>query len=209
MLKKMLATAVLASLSLNSQAALQSIASWDAVYPAIAGVEFNAAQFNGVTVALGAHAYKNGVFLPNDGTSTFYAQTGTYAAEDRANWSFDFLIDARNYSLSSLSVRLEMDSDPSAAQNFGGFPDAGLPNAFIADSWNMEMDFLEAQLGAFDPNANGIYDFRLSVFDSDNPNDAMVSTSMRVVVGTVPEPGSLTLAALGLLGAAALRRRRR
>ncbi len=208
MLKKLLTTAVLTSFSLVSHAALQSISSWDTAYPSIAGVQFNAAQSNGVTVALGAHAYKNGVLLPNDGVSTYYAPTGTYLAEDRANWSFDFLIDAGNYCVSCLRARLEMDSDPSAAQNFIGFGDLPLPAAFGADSWNMEMDFLETLLGAFDPDADGIYDFRLAVFDTDAPTSAMVSTSIRVVVGTVPEPGSLGLAAIGLLSAAALRRRR-
>jgi len=207
MLKKILAAATLACASLAAHSALLTSPDWDTLFPNIAGVQFNSASKNGVTVSLGAHAYKNGVLLPNDNAGTYRAQPGTYPAEDRANWSFDFLVNAGTYCLSCLSGELRMDKDPGAGQNFFSFGKTPLATVLTADSWNLEMDFLEAFMGNFDPNANGIYDFMLSVYDADDADNAMVTTNIRVVVGQVPEPGSLALVGVAILALGYARRR--
>ena len=119
-------------------------------------------------------------------------------------------MDLTGYVTSGVYVELLMDSDPSAAQNMMGGMQP-VPGALFGDSWNLEMDLLEAFMGPFDPNANGIYDFRLSLFETDNPDVAMLTTSIRVIVGEqqVPEPGMLALMALALMALALMQQRRR
>lgn len=70
MFKKSLIAAS-ALLAFGAQAALTTLPSWDAIYPSIAGVQLNVVTGAAGTVAMGAHAYKNGALLPNDGISTF------------------------------------------------------------------------------------------------------------------------------------------
>lgn len=196
----------------NANAGLATSSTWNSMYPDVAGVQFNQNSFNGVTIGLGAHAYKNGVLLPNDGVSTFYAPTGQYLgnapADGRANWSFDFFVNAGTYCQSCLRVLLQMDADPSANADLRDFGKQGLQLPVVGDSWNLEMDFLEGLNGPFDPNANGTYDFVLSVFDTDAIDSAMVTTSIRVVVGEVPEPGIFALMALALVAFAFVHQRR-
>ena len=74
-------------LAFGAQAALTTLTLWDATYPGIAGVEFNVSTGAAGTVAMAAHAYKNGVLLPNDGISVYQAQSGLFAADGlgRAN----------------------------------------------------------------------------------------------------------------------------
>ena len=114
-----LALAALATASFGAQAALTTYAPWDTAFSANGtnGVLFNVQSANGVEVALGAHAYKNGEFLPNNGTDTYYAQNGTYPGEpNRANWSFDFWV--KNDCLHHCSAHLFVDIDPTSGVNY-------------------------------------------------------------------------------------------
>ena len=68
MILRSIALAAIAAASTGAQAALVTYAPWDTAYAShgLAGVLFDVNTANGVTVALGAHAYKNGVSLPNE-----------------------------------------------------------------------------------------------------------------------------------------------
>ena len=163
---------------------------------------------NGMMVALGAHAYKNGPLLPSDnGVDTFYgAMLGTYAAEDRANWSFDFAYDTG--SCTNCTVELFMDADPTAGTSFFSFGQQAV-NGIGMDSWNLEMNFLEVLMGPFDPNAIGKYDFGLTMRSSETKSNELSTYISVETVGHVSEPGTLALAGLAVLGLGVTRRRRK
>ncbi|HEY8706634.1 MAG TPA: PEP-CTERM sorting domain-containing protein [Burkholderiaceae bacterium] len=203
MILRSIALAAIAATSIGAQAALVTYAPWDTAYAShgLAGVLFDVNTANGVTVALGAHAYKNGVSLPNDGANTFYAQNGIYAPDGKgyANWSFDFGFDLG--SCAGCKVFIGIDKDPSAGVNlvYGDITNH-LPNP---ESWNMKMSFITAGVYNFDPYSASSTAFALEVRDS----SGIVLDHSNITVN-VPEPGSLALVGLALAGVAAVRRRK-
>jgi hypothetical protein len=210
-LKQIVSGLALCASSLAAQAALTTYAPWESAYAGngLSGVRFDVGTgSNGVTTAMGAHAYKNGASLANDGVSHFQADAGIYAADGlgRANWSFDF---GWQYgtACTNCSAWLGIDTDFSdgvaltwvQVGNAAG-PVAGVVNP---ESWNLLMSFL-APLG-FNAGVESHSTFGLEVRDGQSRTANLLSASQITV--DVPEPTSLALVGLGLFAAVSLRKR--
>ena len=198
MIRHTLATACLALSSLAAHAGLTTI-SGDGWPPAgssgLDGVLFNVQTNGNVTVAMGAHAYKNSATMPNDGQSVFYGQSGLYAPDGKgyANWSFDFAWNLGT--CTDCTVTLGVVSEGHTASQ-----DLTALGSVYADSWNLEMSFIPFAFDAFDPSS--------SVFTLTVSEDTRILESSQITVD-VPEPATLALTglALGAMGFAARRRK--
>lgn len=212
-IKKLAAAALFALAPFAAQASLMTLpAGWPPAGSAsLSQVEFNMVDLgNGAFVAMGAHGYKNTATLSNDGISTFYANSGTYAPDGKkyANWSFDFAFSRGD--CTTCNVFLEVDKDPGAAEDFVKLFDLSSPAKYGkagADSWNMEMGFMTAALYNFNPNGASNTAFRLSLVNSQQ--FAGVREGAAEINVQVPEPGTISLAGLALAGIALVRRRRK
>ena len=184
----------------------------------------------GITLGLTAHQRFANPPLTNDGLGTFTAQAGANDGTPgnpgtAATWNFAYYVDigTDSFATTPLQFTLRYDLDPGVGTdesalgslNLGAIAAfAGATNLF-QDSQNATFGFLctpipgfitppASCIPGFDPNVAGEYSFVLTASRS---GVEVARSAILVNVAAVPEPGTLALLGIAMLGAAVTRRR--
>lgn len=184
-----------------------------------------------ITLGLSAHGRYENVLDGTDGAGTYYASTGSNtppgSSIEGATWNFNYFIDIDGGTFGiPLDFNLYYDFDSAVGNDLSTHGVLNIADAFalfqippvsqtrVEGSENLLFGFLGASssfitapssVTAFDPNAEGEYTFALVASDSQGAEVAR--TAIRVVVESVqvPEPSTLAIFALGMIGLAARR----
>lgn len=159
-------------------------------------------KFESPTVTLGLTATPRfgSPAVTNNGAGVFQAANGVYAPGDNlAKWNFDFYIDPQGSTLYTYKLLADYNpgvgTDLSAYTDVSAFlsaPDSLKTTGKIQNSENLGFGTGFAQ---FDPGVAGEYGFVLQAL---NLNGSVAGTSAILV--TVPEPSSIALLGLAMLG---------
>ena len=185
-------------------------------------------QGGGVTIGLTAHQRYDNATVTNDGAGTFFAAAGSDMNTVNPNpvyatWNFGFYFADTNPTAGNL-FNIYWDFDPAVGNDestHGALLGWTLPANPHQDSQNLGMAHLAffanqlPQPGAFDPNQQGLYTFKAQAFSANRA--LLTETAIAVCVGdpancgdpSVPEPVTVAMLGLGLIGAGIARRRQR
>jgi hypothetical protein len=152
--------------------------------------------------------------LTNDGAGTYHAVNGAFTPPpggdtNYARWNFDFYIGGANAGAYTYRLYYDMDAGVGTEQSAMGYINL-TPSQ---DSWNLGMNFLATDgFGGvvnapdflnFNPGMPGEYGFALVAFQDGG------EVARAAILVDVPEPASVALVGIALLGAAGATRRRR
>lgn len=170
----------------------------------------------GIEVGLRAKNYKGSQIVAQNGV--YHSSPGLSSLGPRAVWNYEFSMNSGADALSIYYFQLGVDNDASAGKNFtyvdaaNFFVDnATMSGATFHSSQNSEnFIFGNTPGGPMNIFSAGLYSFTLSAFArgaNGNPiGSALASTEILVAV---PEPESMAMMGVGMLGLMLARRRRR